>query len=88
MTDSDKRAIVSLAYRPEWAAYEKLLNNLIFRNYRQILIDEDIKAARKLIFFATALKNTPKSLKNENNMDSERNQIDSNEAGEDFGIEI
>ena len=81
----DKQAIAGLTYKPEWQVYEKFLNNLIFRSYRQILVDEDIKGAKKLIYFATALKNIPKSFKNDKDMDSDQNQV---QEDSDPGIEI
>lgn len=87
LTEFDKRAIAGLTYKPEWSSYEKLLNGLIFRSYRQILVDEDIKGAKKLIFFATALKNIPKSFRNENNMDSGKDEVQIKDPG-DIGIEI
>jgi hypothetical protein len=87
MSELDKNRVVSLTYKQEWASYEKLLNNLIFRNYRQILVDEDIKSAKKLIYFATALKNLPKSFKNETNSEENTDKLEDKDS-ESFGIEI
>jgi uncharacterized membrane protein len=84
ITVIDKRNIVSLTYKPEWKSYEKMINNLIFRNYRQILVDEDVKSAKKLIYFATSLKNLPKSFKTSSS--AEENEIQDNP--EDKGIEL
>jgi hypothetical protein len=83
----DKDAILSLTYKTEWVAYEKMINNLIFRSYRQILVDEDIKGGKKLIYFATALKNLPKSFKNEKSMDPGKDQIQA-QGDAAIGIEI
>ena len=87
LTKFDKDEIVALTYKQEWKSYEKMLNNLIFRFYRQILVDEDVKAGKKLIYFATALKNIPKSFKNEANMDSGKDQIQA-KGSDEIGIEI
>ena len=83
----DKDRIVGLTYKQEWESYEKLLNNLIFRFYRQILVDEDVKTGKKLIYFVTALKNLPKSFKNENNMETGKDQIQA-QGDAEIGIEI
>jgi excinuclease UvrABC ATPase subunit len=86
LTKVDKQNILALTYKKEWASYEKMLNNLIFRNYRQILVDEDIKSAKKLIYFLTAQKNIPKSFKNDE-METNQDEIQTQGDG-DIGIEI
>jgi hypothetical protein len=64
-----------------------MVNNLIFRIYRQILVDEDVKGGKKLIYFATALKNLPKSFANEKNAISNKEQLEAQGVA-DAGIEI
>jgi hypothetical protein len=54
--------IAAMPKMREWRAFEKMINNQIFRFYKDILKDGDVTAARKLIFFGTALRNFPKSL--------------------------
>lgn len=62
MSSTEQRNVEGITHHQEWASYEKLLNNLIFKIYKGILQDEDVKSARKLIQMMTALKRFPKSL--------------------------
>jgi len=87
LSEFDRNMIGSLTYQEGWASYDKLLNGLIFRAYRQILVDDDIKSAKKLIYFVTALKNIPKSFKNEKTMAPGKDQIQT-QGDAAIGIEI
>ena len=57
---ADKNNITALAKDPKWASFEKLMRNQVFKVYKDVLVDEDIKGAQKFVNFAASIYKLPK----------------------------
>ena len=62
MGQADFNNIRKVVLMPEYTSLLKYYDNLIFRQYKQAIIDEDLTLAKSMVKLLTVLKNYPKVL--------------------------
>lgn len=63
----DRRDVMNLQKimsMPEYGSLESLYKNISLKIYKSILESEDVKTAKRLVEFITAIRNTPKQYAN------------------------
>lgn len=78
LTGAQKLNIQKLIMQPEWSSLHELYNNIIYKFYKNILEDDDVKTAKRIIMFLSYLQKLPLTYKNhayERNVSNEGSKI-------------
>jgi hypothetical protein len=62
LSQADIQAITKIVKSPEYAALLRYYDNLIFKQYKQAIIDEDLKLAKSMVKLLSVLRNYPRVL--------------------------